>query len=114
MQNHRRKSPRRDDEPLASGSTINRFLQEFTRREAEKYIEDSEVIFEVRRDQIERIHALNALLSHRPGSKLLTQAVKSYTHDRLELWRSQNLFAESDVYDPQDRSRIVFASLLLD
>ena len=54
--------------------------------------------------------------SHWPGSKLLTQAVKavkSYTHDLLELWRSQNLFAESDVYDPRDRSHIVFAPLLL-
>ena len=54
--------------------------------------------------------------SHWPGSKLLTQAVKavkSYTHDLLELWRSQNLFAEPDVYDPRDRSHIVFAPTLL-
>ena len=54
--------------------------------------------------------------SHWPGSKLLTQAVKavkSYTHDLLELWRSQNLFAESDICDACDRSHIVFAPLLL-
>lgn len=54
--------------------------------------------------------------THWPGSKLLTEAVKavkSYTHDLLELWRSQNLFTASDVYDPRDRSRIVFAPILL-
>lgn len=34
------KDPRCEDEPLASGSTINRFLHAFTRREAEKPLEE--------------------------------------------------------------------------
>ena len=54
--------------------------------------------------------------SHWPGLKLLTQAakaVKCYVRDLLELWRSQNLFCESDAYDPCDRSRIHFAPVLL-
>ncbi|RLT08774.1 MAG: hypothetical protein DWI22_07165 [Planctomycetota bacterium] len=34
------KDPRCEDEPLASGSTINRFLHAFTRREAEKPIDN--------------------------------------------------------------------------
>jgi hypothetical protein len=56
------KDPSCEDEPLASGSTINRFLHAFTRREAEKPIEERDVIFEVRRSQIERINAMNDLL----------------------------------------------------
>jgi hypothetical protein len=54
--------PREKDRPLASGSTINRFHHAFTRREAEKPIEERDVIFEVRRAQTERITALNDFL----------------------------------------------------
>lgn len=54
--------PRQDDRQLASGSTINRFQHAFTRREAEKPIEDRDVLFEVRRAQIERITGLNEFL----------------------------------------------------
>jgi hypothetical protein len=54
--------PRNEDVPLASGSTINRFQNAFTRREAEKPLEDREVIFEVREAQIERIRGLNDFL----------------------------------------------------
>jgi len=57
------KDPRREDEPLASGSTINRFQHAFTRREAEKPIEERDVIFEVRLNQVERINALNDFLT---------------------------------------------------
>jgi len=56
------KDPRDQDASLASGSTINRFLHSFTRRECEKPIEDRDVIFEVRRAQVERINALNDFL----------------------------------------------------
>ncbi len=52
----------RDDQSLASGSTINRFQHAFTRREAQKPIEERDVIFEVRRAQTERINALNDFL----------------------------------------------------
>ena len=52
----------RDESSLASGSTINRFLHSFTRRECEKPIEDRDVIFEVRNAQVERINALNDFL----------------------------------------------------
>ena len=52
----------RQDVSLASGSTINRFQHAFTRREAEKPIEERDVIFEVRSAQIERINALNEFL----------------------------------------------------
>jgi hypothetical protein len=54
--------PRREEIPLASGSTINRFQHAYTRREAEKPLEDRDVIFEVRRAQIERINGLNEFL----------------------------------------------------
>lgn len=54
--------PRNEDTPLASGSTINRFQHAFTRREAEKPLEDRDVIFEVRSAQIDRIYALNDFL----------------------------------------------------
>lgn len=54
--------PRAKDASLASGSTINRFHHAFTRREAEKPIEERDVIFEVRRAQTERIRALNEFL----------------------------------------------------
>ena len=56
------KDPRCKDQPLASGSTINRFLHSFTRREAEKPLEDRDVIFEVRQAQVDRINALNDFL----------------------------------------------------
>ena len=56
------KDPRRTDQPLASGSTINRFLHSFTRREVDLPIEDRDVIFEVRRAQVERINAMNDFL----------------------------------------------------
>lgn len=52
----------RDESSLASGSTINRFLHSFTRRECEKPVEDRDVIFEVRNAQVERINALNDFL----------------------------------------------------
>lgn len=52
----------REDISLASGSTINRFHHAFTRREAEKPLEDRDVIFEVRQAQIERIRGLNEFL----------------------------------------------------
>lgn len=54
--------PRQEDQPLASGSTLNRFQHAFTRREAEKPREDRDVIFEVRRAQLDRIYALNDFL----------------------------------------------------
>lgn len=54
--------PRNEDQPLACGSTLNRFWHAFTRREAEKPREDREVLFEVRDAQIERINALNDFL----------------------------------------------------
>ena len=56
------KDPRQESESLASGSTINRFLHAFTRREAEKPVEERDVIFEVRRAQVERINAINDFL----------------------------------------------------
>ena len=52
----------REELSLASGSTINRFQHAFTRREADKPIEERDVIFEVRRAQTERINALNEFL----------------------------------------------------
>jgi hypothetical protein len=53
---------RDENSSLASGSTINRFLHSFTRRENEKPVEDRDVIFEVRKAQVERINALNDFL----------------------------------------------------
>ena len=54
--------PRETDQPLASGSTLNRFQHAFTRREAQKPIEERDVIFEVRRAQLDRITGLNDFL----------------------------------------------------
>ena len=52
----------RGEQPLASGSTINRFQHAFTRREAQKPIEERDVIYEVRDAQTQRIKALNEFL----------------------------------------------------
>jgi len=52
----------RPDRPLASGSTVARFHHAYTRREAEKPVEEREVIFEQRHAQIQRIRLLNAYL----------------------------------------------------
>ena len=54
--------PRAPDVSLASGSTINRFHHAFTRREAQKPIEQRDVIFEIRQAQTQRIRALNEFL----------------------------------------------------
>ena len=54
--------PRDDDRTLASGSTLNRFQHAFTRREAEKPVEERDVLFEVRRAQLARIRGLNEFL----------------------------------------------------
>lgn len=54
--------PREKEQSLASGSTINRFQHAFTRREAQKSIEERDVIIEVRRAQTQRINALNDFL----------------------------------------------------
>ncbi|MCA8999866.1 MAG: hypothetical protein KDA80_22920 [Planctomycetaceae bacterium] len=43
-----------EENSQASGSTINRFQHAFTRREAEKPIEEQDVIFEVRRAHTEQ------------------------------------------------------------
>lgn len=50
------------DRPLASGSTSNRFLHAFTRRDADRPLEDRPVLFEVRRAQLDRITRMNAYL----------------------------------------------------
>jgi hypothetical protein len=52
----------RCEQSLASGSTINRFQHAFTRREADKPLEERDVIFEVREAQTKRITALNEFL----------------------------------------------------
>lgn len=54
--------PRQTDRSLASGSTLNRYQHAFTRREADKPLEDREVLFEVRRAQTDRINQLNEFL----------------------------------------------------
>lgn len=54
--------PRNEDQPLASGSTLNRFQHAFTRREAEKPREERDVLFEVRKAQVDRINDLNDFL----------------------------------------------------
>lgn len=55
-------SPALQNRPLASGSTLNRFLHAFTRREAEKPPEERDVLFERREAQLERIRGLNEFL----------------------------------------------------
>lgn len=54
--------PPSEDVPLASGSTLNRFQHAYTRREAEKPLEEREVIFEQRAAHLERIKQLNRYL----------------------------------------------------
>lgn len=51
-----------NQQPLASGSTIARFHHAYTRREADKPLEDREVIFEQRQAQIDRIRLINEYL----------------------------------------------------
>jgi hypothetical protein len=55
-------SPSLKNRPLASGSTVNRFLHAYTRREAEKPPEERDVLFERRAAQLERIRGLNEFL----------------------------------------------------
>jgi hypothetical protein len=54
--------PPSDDRPLASGSTLNRFQHAYTRREAEKPLEERDVIFEQRAAHLERIKQMNRYL----------------------------------------------------
>ncbi len=51
-----------EDQPLASGSTLARFLQAFTRREAEKPLEERAVLQEVDAAQTHRLKILNDYL----------------------------------------------------
>ena len=51
-----------DQESLASGSTVARFHHAYTRREADKPIEQRDVIIEQRQAQIDRIRLLNRFL----------------------------------------------------
>jgi hypothetical protein len=49
-------------QPLASGSTLARFSYAYTRRDAELPAEDRDVLMEMRRAQIQRLHILNDYL----------------------------------------------------
>ena len=55
------KSPS-SQQPLVSGSTWNRFLHAYTRREAQKPLEDRRTLFECRDAQLQRIRGLNEFL----------------------------------------------------
>jgi hypothetical protein len=48
--------------PLASGSTLNRFLHAYTRREHEKPLAERRTLFECRAAQLQRIRGLNEFL----------------------------------------------------
>jgi hypothetical protein len=50
------------ERPLASGSTLNRFLHAYTRRDAQLPPQDRPVLFERRRAQLDRIAGLNEFL----------------------------------------------------
>ena len=52
----------RDGEPLASGSTINRFCHAYTRRQAELPLEERPVLLEVAAAQNQRLQILNGYL----------------------------------------------------
>ena len=54
--------PPQEDNPLASGSTLNRFQHAYTRREAKKPLEERDVLFECRAAQLERIKGMNRYL----------------------------------------------------
>lgn len=51
-----------DEQPLASGSTLNRFAQAYTRRDAQLPPEERPVLSEQRQAHLERIKALNRYL----------------------------------------------------
>lgn len=51
-----------DDQPLTSGSTLNRFQHAYTRREAAKPPEERDVLFEQREAHLERIKQMNRYL----------------------------------------------------
>jgi hypothetical protein len=52
----------RDEQPLASGSTLNRFQHAYTRREAAKPPEERDVLFEQREAHVQRIKQVNRYL----------------------------------------------------
>jgi Transposase DDE domain group 1 len=54
--------PPNPDEPLAGGSTLARFMQAFTRREADKPLEERQVLGEVDAAQTQRLKILNDYL----------------------------------------------------
>jgi hypothetical protein len=54
--------PPQEDNPLASGSTLNRFQHAYTRREAKKPLEERDVLFECRAAHLERIKQMNRYL----------------------------------------------------
>ena len=56
------RSPEEDAKPLASGSTLARFAQAFTRRDAELPLEDRPVLHEVASAQNQRLKILNDYL----------------------------------------------------
>ena len=55
-------SPEDEEQPLASGSTCNRFLHAYTRREADREPSEREVLLEQRAAQLQRIRGLNEFL----------------------------------------------------
>jgi hypothetical protein len=54
--------PRDEQQPLASSSTLNRFQHAYTRREADKPLEERDVLQEVQQAQLQRIRGLNEFL----------------------------------------------------
>jgi hypothetical protein len=52
----------RSDRPLASGSTLARFLYAYTRRQAERPLEERDVLLEVRAAQLQRLRIVNDYL----------------------------------------------------
>lgn len=54
--------------------------------------------------------------SHWPGRDLLvaaTEAVRRHINELHDLWHQMNLFFQSNIRDPRNRHRIVFAPLTL-
>jgi hypothetical protein len=86
--------PPSDDQPLASGSTLNHFQHAYTRREAEKPPEEREVIFEQRAAHLNRIKEMNRYLvelfiktRHQPPERIVLDidATDDPTHGAQQL-----------------------------
>jgi len=96
-----------DEQPLASGSTLARFQHAYTRREAERPLEERSTLFECRRAHLERIQTINAYLvelfiktRRRPPKRVILDldATDDETHGAQQLTLFHGYYGQYQYY----------------